>query len=282
MTNEQLVILIKSGRDTAQNMAQLYEQTKAFIHTVAWRYRHYAELEDLEQEGYLALYDAIDGYDPAAGCLFLTYAKHWIRQRIVRYIQNNGTVRLPVHEWEQLRQYKKLENAFLSQIGRKPAEWEIRRYLGLTNKQVEQLKKAARMEQIGSLDGYVNDEEDITLGELVPGADDVESAVLVDVEQEELRAAIWRMVDDLPGEQPAVIRSRYQQGMTLREIGENMGVSYRRVNDIEKKAMRELRKQGYRLRAFLPEVMEGMAYHGSVASFDRTWTSSTERVAMRL
>lgn len=277
MTNEQIVKVIKSGIGTAENMAQLYDQTKAFIHAIAWRYRHYAE-----QEGYLGLYDAIDGYDPAAGCLFLTYAKHWIKRRIVRYIQSSGTVRLPVHEWEKMHQYKKLENAFLSQIGRKPAEWEIQRYLGLTHKQVEQLKKAARMGQIESLDGYVNDEEDITLGELVPGTDDVESAVLDDVEQEELRATLWGMVDGLPGDQPAVIRFRYQQGMTLRETGSRIGITASEARNMENKAVRQLRRQGYRLRAFLPEAMESAAYHGSVASFERTWTSSTEQVAMRL
>ena len=39
MTNEQLVIKIKAGEDVAGNMQQLYEQTKAFIHTVAMRYQ---------------------------------------------------------------------------------------------------------------------------------------------------------------------------------------------------------------------------------------------------
>lgn len=75
MTNEQLVALIQAGEDVADNMLLLYNQIKPFIHTVALRYRSDAELEDLEQEGYLALYPAVDGYDPAAGCKFLTYAE---------------------------------------------------------------------------------------------------------------------------------------------------------------------------------------------------------------
>lgn len=277
MTNEELVKEIKAGNNTAENMAQLYKQTKAFICTIARRYRHYGELEDLEQEGCLGLYDAVSGYDPAAGCLFLTYAKHWIRQRIVQYIQNNGTVRIPVHEWEKLNQYRKLQDAFLSQIGRRPADREVRYYLGYSPEQIRKLKSAFVMEKIGSLDRYANDEEDITLGELVPGDDDVENAVLDDVEREELQATIWPMVDALPEDQPAVIRARYQHGMTLQMIGENLGVSYSRVNDIEKKALRGLRKKGYRLRAFLPEEMGSRAYRGSRETFRSTWTSSTEK-----
>nr|WP_304054469.1 sigma factor [Enterocloster clostridioformis] len=45
-------------------------QVRRFIHAVAWKYRDSGELEDLEQEGYLALYPAIDGYDPAQGVKF--------------------------------------------------------------------------------------------------------------------------------------------------------------------------------------------------------------------
>jgi len=39
MTNEQLVARIRAGEDIAENMAQLYEQVRSFIHAIAWRYR---------------------------------------------------------------------------------------------------------------------------------------------------------------------------------------------------------------------------------------------------
>lgn len=88
MSNEELVIRIKAGVDVADNMLQLWEQTKSFIHMAARQYQGYAELEDLEQEGYIALYDAVDGYSQEAGCKFLSYASFWIKQRMKRYIEN--------------------------------------------------------------------------------------------------------------------------------------------------------------------------------------------------
>ena len=72
MTNEALVIRVQEGDDVPGNMLQLWQQTKAFIHMMALRYRGLADLEDLEQEGYLALYDAVDGFSPEKGCRFLT------------------------------------------------------------------------------------------------------------------------------------------------------------------------------------------------------------------
>ena len=85
MTNEELAIRIKAGIDTADNMLQLWQQTRRFIRRIASRYVGAAELEDLEQEGYLALYDAVDGYRPDLGCKFLTYAEYWIKQRLLQY-----------------------------------------------------------------------------------------------------------------------------------------------------------------------------------------------------
>lgn len=285
ISNEQLVARIKAGEDTAGNMAQLYEQVKGFIHSAAWKYRAYAELEDLEQEGYLALYPAIDGFDPAAGCLFLTYAGSWIRQAITRYIQNNGGIRIPIHELERIQQYRKLERKFLSQLGRKPSDQETGRCLGLTRQQVKTLKESMKIERLSSLDACYTEDGETTLGDAIPGNEDVEREVLDKIEHCQLREALWAEVDSLPDNQPRVLRSLFQEGQTLKQTGEEIGVTLERVRVIEQNALRELRKPSHsrRLRPFLPEAVESEAYrHTGAREFDRTWMSSTERAAIDL
>ena len=169
VTNEELVVRIKAGIDVPENMLQLWEQTRAFIHTVALHYQGYADLEDLEQEGYLALYDAVDGYEPESGCKFLSYAKHWMRQRMKRYIDNCcQTVRVPGHEQSRLHQYRKMVNAFLVHLGRRPTEWEVTHNLNLDEKQRRDLESAMRAAQIGSLDAALQEGEDgDTVGDMV-------------------------------------------------------------------------------------------------------------------
>lgn len=288
VNNEQLVMRIKAGENVAENMEALYLQVKNFIHRIALRYQGRAELDDLEQEGYLALYDAVDGYDPASGFLFLTYARHWIRQRMVRYIQNNSSVRLPAYEWERVSRYRKLENTFLAQLGRKPSEEETRYYLGLNHKQSFELQTALKMRQIGSLDSPVEGtegDEAGTLGDMVAGSEDVEGAALDKIEAGQLRAVLWQEVDSLPGRQPEVLRARYQGGRTLNETGAVLGVSVEAARQIERKALRELRRPSHsrKLLPFLPEAMAAQAYrHNGIGEFSRTWTSSTEWVAMRI
>lgn len=287
MTNEQLVARIQVGDDTAANMAQLYEQTKRYIHAIAKRYEGSADLDDLDQEGYLALYAAIENYDPAHGCKFLTYAEYWIRQRMQRYIQNNGTVRIPVHEWERQQEYKKLVNAYVIHLCRKPTRCEIAYHMGLSYKQVIELEKSAWMAQLGSLDKPLSEDGESTVSDLITdNSVDVEEEVLAAADQERLREALWPIVDSLPEEQGIVLRARFQEGKTLKETGEGLGVTIERTRTIESNALRNLRRSrnARLLRSFLPEESEiySRAIVGnSVERFNTTWTSSTERAAMK-
>lgn len=138
LSNEHLVARIRAGEDMAGNMKQLYSQVRRFIHAVAWKYRDSGELEDLEQEGYLALYPAIDGYDPAQGVKFLTYAKYHIRQRMRRYLQMNGScLRIPIHCLEKVQRYKRLCNAFNREYGRVPSGREAATLMRITLEQIE-------------------------------------------------------------------------------------------------------------------------------------------------
>lgn len=290
MTNEQLVIRIKAGEDVADNMEQLYNQVKDFIHSIAWKYRDSGELEDLEQEGYLALYPAIDGFDPAAGCKFLTYAEYWIRQGMQRYLQVNGScLRLPVHCMELVRKYEKFRQNYKRDNGCEPSDSAVVQYLGCGYKRLQEIKESACMAKLGSLDSPVigvDGDIENTLLDFVPDDTDLEEEVMDHIQSEQLRTVLWGMVDSLEGQQPEVIRCKYQKGMKLDEIGEACGINRERVRQIEAKALRKLRRDenSKQLRPFLPEAerIYNSALHGSLEGFNRTWTSSTERVALEL
>ena len=290
MSNEQLVMLIKAGEDVAENMEQLYSQVKGFIRSIAWKYQHTGELEDLEQEGYLALYPAIDGYDPERGVKFLSYAESWIRQRLIRYIKNNSSLRLPVHCLENMRRYERFISDFATICGREPSEMEIGYYLGFTTEQIREIRTNIRKAGLGSLDSPVaglDGGEDATVGELVASDEDVEGDALDKLQREELRRELWACVDSLPGRQPEVLRMRYQKNMTLGAIGQECNITLDAVRQLQAKALRELRKPKFRkrLRPYLPEtdrVYSAALVGSGISRFNQTWTSSTERVALDL
>ena len=291
MTNEQLAARIRSGENVGNNMAALYDQVKDFIHAMAYKYHGQGELEDLEQEGFLALYDAIDHYEADQGVKFLTYASHWIRQRMQKYIQNTGSpLRLSAGRQEAIRKYRKFCTEFQAEQGCKPTEAELCRSLWLTLEQLREIQYDACMTAVKSLDAPIKGaegEEDTTLGELAASAADPCEELLDRLEQEELCSILWQCVDSLPGKQPDVIRSRYKDNMTMKQCGQFCGISEAEVRKQQLKALRSLRsgENAKKLRPFLPEdawIYSGALIGNGVERFNHTWTSSTERVALEL
>ena len=286
MTNEQLVLRIRAGENVAENMLTLWQQCRVIIVELARKYSAVAEQEDLEQEAYFAISKAVDSYDHEKGASFLTWARFWIRQQMVRYIQNHGTVRLPVHSGERIRKYRELQSVFLMQIGRLPTVMEYCYYLGCSEEVLQGIQKAEQMRKIGSLDIPLPgiEDSDISVGDSVADQTDQYGDVLDDMERQQLKEVLWGMVEELPEQQSEVLKMRFKDSMKLREIGAVCGFSIDRARQIENKGLRTLRnpKRSRILKEFLDDNrIYNSALHGNgVSSFNRSWTSSTERVAL--
>lgn len=144
MDNEQLVSRIQGGDNEAENMLQLWKQNKGFIATIARRYSAGAEMEDLEQEGYIALCEAVQHYDPERGMSFIGYAAFWIKRRMRICADNSRTVRLSFNAGDEVWQYQKIMREYRQEYGCDPSDrewmkrsaWGIRWHLVRTWKRI--------------------------------------------------------------------------------------------------------------------------------------------------
>lgn len=286
LPNEELVENIHSGIDTKESILQLWKQNQGIIHKLANRYSSIGECDDLLQEGFLGLNEAVMHYDLDSGTPFFSYAAYWIRHRMIRYCQNNSlAIRIPVEMSENVRKYERYIDSFFQDKGRVPSDAEISDYLGISGKNLDEVRKASRMRQIKSLDSPVDsDDGEIVLGDMIANEDDIESGILDDMEREELRETLWPMVDELPDLQGNVLKLRYQKGTTIQAAGDALGISYGKARTTEQDALRALRRPSRRrrLEPFLPDTVVSRAYHGSAKSFKHSWTSSTEGAVLKL
>ena len=135
------------------------------------------------------------------------------------------------------------------------------------------------------MDKPIGEEKDMSMYDLIPSPEDMEGDAMDRMQQDQLRTVIWPIVDTLPKDQSTVIRERYQERHTLDEIGKKLGTNKERVRHIEADALRYMRRP--RIRKVLEPYWEedriySYALRGtSAATFENTWTSSTERVAMK-
>lgn len=285
MSNEEIASLIQQGINVTDNMSLLYEQTERFIFQVAKRYKTFMEIEDLTQQGFLGLYEAAQKYDPATGMKFLTYAEHWIKQSMVRYIENNGnTVRIPVYNHNRMLQYDKLVKNFACEHGRKPTDLEICEYLNISMKQLKSLEVDRCMHSISSTDNLVSEDNDnLTIGDTIASTEDIEASVIDKMAAGQLKAIIWPEVERLPESQSNTLKYRYHEGMTLDATGQVMGVHKETVRQHEIKGLKTLKRKRNIIRlAKEYDIITTKAYGGGVSSFNRTWTSSTEYSAMKI
>lgn len=88
MTNEELIQSYKQGK--SESLQLLLEQNKAFIYKVAKRFftgrDNAIDQEDLIQEGYIGLIQAVEKYNEEIEAVFITYAYYWIYKAMHRFM----------------------------------------------------------------------------------------------------------------------------------------------------------------------------------------------------
>lgn len=222
------------------------------------------ELHDLHQEGNLGLLRAIEHYDARRGCRFSTYAIWWIRQAILRAIQEMGrTIRLPAHVIELATRLTELAVICQQDLGRPPTPEEVAAaYNARAPRPITAAKVRATLTAIQnpvSLELPIGDEGDGTLGEVLE--DTTER-----LEEPQAVAEARTCSADVAAALAATLSAREIQVLELRfglsggpqqpleRVGEVLGVTRERVRQIEAEALRKLRAApaAQHLRAYLP------------------------------
>lgn len=284
-TNEQLVQKIKAGEDVTENMTRLWQQNRNLIYLIVRKYaKTETDIDDLMQESYLGMCNAVDHYDLSAGVPFHSYASVWIRQGVRRYSQDNRHIHIPFNLQERILKYQRFLNDYRVYFGKSPTDEQTCYYLEISQETLERLKIAAEACKAGSMDKEIEGTDGLTFGDTIADPEDEYESVLDNLEREKLKSVLWTLVDDLPGKSPEVVRMRYQQELTLDKIGETVGVTREAARQWLRKGLTELRKpsRSNLLREFCRdgEIYSRGVVGGGVGTFNRNWTSSTERTAL--
>lgn len=286
MDNEQLVVRIQSGEDEAENMLKLWQQNRGFIATMARKYVSLAEMEDLEQEGYIGLCEAVRHYEPRKGVAFINYAAFWIRQAMRRYTDNCGAVvRIPSGMVDWIREYNRALREYRQAYHEWPSDGALCWLLGIKKEKLRDIQQAVRMGNMGSLDAPLDTEDgELSMLDVIPSGEDPAGDVSRRLDHESMSRDLWEAVDRLPGDQPAVLRMVYREGMTRIQAGKVLGYGNGKVGLEEHKALRTLRntRRCEVGRAYYNEYLAAAPiHHTGLQTYLSTWTSEVEREVLR-
>lgn len=231
-------------RNASEARNRMIQANLRLVISVAKNFRNRGlPMEDLINEGNVGLVNAVDRFDPTVGSRFSTYASYWIDQAIRRAIQNaTQMIHIPSYLMDQIGQMKLAMRELENQLGRQPSMDEIAQHMDITQRRAGAISKAIKActcpNQAASSD------EELSLSETLPDPRTPQpfDTMFNESDSEFVHQILSRITD----REAEVLSMRYglesKRGdqMTLKEIGEAVGLTRERVRQIEKEAKRKL------------------------------------------
>ena len=230
-----------------QAAALLVASNLRLVVKIAFQFRRqWADVMDLIAEGNLGLAEAIRKFDAERGIPFPSYARFWIRARILAFIQENKHL---IHAGSRAARklFWRLERERRSLIadGLEPEHKRIAERVGVREEDVRELAPILDQRPV-SLDVPVHGDEDgrtrgdvMTDAELRSPEEDVSGGEIQDI----LQGAFGEFRDTLDERDRAIWDQRLQSEdpVRLEDLGDQFGVSKERVRQLEVRIKKRLK-----------------------------------------
>jgi RNA polymerase sigma-B factor len=229
--------LFERYRDSGDPRAreQLVQRYTPLARSLAVRYARGTEpLDDLFQVACLGLLKAIDRYDPSRGTAFTSFAVPTMLGELKRHFRDTTwAVRVPHHVHDLAMRVRTTNVDLTQRLGREPSAAELAEALGAREQHIAAALDALAAYYVVSLEA-AHGQEGLGLRDAIGREDGCLSQV-------EHRAVLDDLMEWLPAGEQQVLRLRFEEDMTQRQIGDRLGLSQMSVSRTLRRVLSDLR-----------------------------------------
>ncbi len=194
----------------------------------------HVDLDDLIHAGVMGLFDAVTKYDGAKNVLFHSYAKHRIKGAILDSLREMDWASRDLR-----RRQKQVESAsrdLASELGRTPNDVEVADKLGVGLDRWRRMQ--LQMRTVGLVSATPNPDQEQERPQEYPATAELQPDYMCESRQRHTTLA--RAIGTLPDRYQKVVFLYYTNDMTMKQIGDLLGVNESRVSQIHKIALKKM------------------------------------------
>jgi len=229
-------VQVQGARTAAQRERdELVSRHLGLAQSLAARYANRGEhIDDLVQVAMIGLVRAAERFSPDRGIQFSTFATATILGELKHHFRDTRwSIHVPRSVKEAYLRVKAATDSLSQEVGRSPSLLEIADRAGLSEEQVVQALEAGLAFRMASLDAPTDDGASGPVEHV-----DVDSG---DLERVENRQLLHPLVSRLPERQQHILRLRFEQDLTQREIASVLGMSQMHVSRLLSRSLAQLR-----------------------------------------
>lgn len=240
MTNEDLLLLYSETKDQdiKRELALRYLYLAKSVAFQTYNlYSDYMQMEDIVNEGVIAIMKGIDRYDPERDNKFETFISQRIRGMVIDVIRKNDWMPRNYHKNRQSIEATALQMS--EELGRAPTDEEVAGRLKMSLKKYQRIQRMSTMMNVLSLDMITGKDEDNQFIQIP--SDDTSIQPEEAFFQGETVKVLAEAVEQLKEREKLVVSLYYVEELSMTQIAQVLNVSEPRVSQIHREAIRKLK-----------------------------------------